>query len=77
MYKARGLYSRIALSFLTGLNIRMGVNTRTAELETVNGLPLDGFAGVCLFQVLQEAVHNAVKHSRAKRVEVQLTGGLE
>ena len=28
--------------------------------------------GVCLFRVLQEALHNAVKHSGAKRVEVRL-----
>jgi signal transduction histidine kinase len=33
-------------------------------------LPLD--VGVCLFRVLQEALHNAVKHSGTKRVEVQL-----
>jgi PAS domain S-box-containing protein len=29
-------------------------------------------AGVCLFRVLQEALHNAVKHSGVKRMEVQL-----
>ena len=28
--------------------------------------------GLCLFRVLQEALHNAVKHSGVKRVEVQL-----
>ncbi|HEV8491207.1 MAG TPA: ATP-binding protein, partial [Candidatus Angelobacter sp.] len=28
--------------------------------------------GLCLFRVLQEAVHNASKHSGAGRVEVQL-----
>lgn len=28
--------------------------------------------GICLFRVLQEALHNAVKHSGEKRVEVQL-----
>jgi len=28
--------------------------------------------GLCLFRVLQEALHNAVKHSRVKRVEVQV-----
>jgi signal transduction histidine kinase len=33
-------------------------------------LPLD--VGVCLFRVLQEALHNAVKYSGTKRVEVQL-----
>jgi len=34
-------------------------------------LPLD--MGLCLLRVLQEALHNAVKHSGAKRIEVQLT----
>ena len=29
-------------------------------------------AGVCLFRVLQEALHNAAKHSGVKRMEVQL-----
>ena len=28
--------------------------------------------GVCLFRVLQEALHNAVKHSGVKRIEVRL-----
>jgi signal transduction histidine kinase len=28
--------------------------------------------GLCLFRVLQEALHNAAKHSGVKRVEVQL-----
>jgi PAS domain S-box-containing protein len=35
-------------------------------------LPLD--VGVCLLRVLQEAVHNSVKHSGVKRMEVQLAG---
>jgi signal transduction histidine kinase len=33
-------------------------------------LPFD--IGLCLFRVLQEAVHNAVKHSGMKRIEIQL-----
>ena len=33
-------------------------------------LPLD--VGLCLFRVLQEALHNAIKHSGVKRVEVQV-----
>jgi len=33
-------------------------------------LPFD--IGLCLLRVLQEAVHNAVKHSGVKRIEVQL-----
>jgi signal transduction histidine kinase len=29
--------------------------------------------GICLFRVLQEALHNASKHSGVKRIEVQLS----
>jgi PAS domain S-box-containing protein len=36
----------------------------------VSVLPLE--VGVCLFRVLQEGLHNAVKYSGTKRVEVQL-----
>jgi len=31
--------------------------------------------GICLFRVLQEALHNAAKHSGVKRIEVQLHEG--
>ncbi len=34
--------------------------------------PIPREVGICLFRVLQEALHNAVKHSGVKRVEVQL-----
>jgi PAS domain S-box-containing protein len=44
------------------------------EVHFQNGvahaLPFD--IGICLFRVLQEALHNSVKHSGAKRVAVQL-----
>lgn len=33
-------------------------------------MPLD--VGLCLFRVLQEALHNVIKHSGVRRVEVQL-----
>jgi len=38
------------------------------------GIVLPFEIGVCLLRVLQEALHNAVKHSDVKRVEVRLTG---
>ena len=34
--------------------------------------PLQFAMGLCLFRVLQEALHNAVKHSGVKQVDVQL-----
>jgi signal transduction histidine kinase len=39
--------------------------------DVASVLPLE--IGVCLFRVLQEALHNVVKHSGVKRVEVRLT----
>jgi PAS domain S-box-containing protein len=38
-------------------------------------MPLE--IGLCLFRVVQEAFHNAVKHSHVKRVAVQLTADSE
>ena len=38
------------------------------------GIILPFEIGVCLLRVLQEALHNAVKHSDVKRVEVRLLG---
>jgi signal transduction histidine kinase len=34
--------------------------------------PLPFEIGLCLFRVLQEALHNAVKHSKVKQADVQL-----
>jgi signal transduction histidine kinase len=38
--------------------------------EVTNALPPE--VGLCLFRVLQEALHNALKHSGVKRMEVEL-----
>jgi signal transduction histidine kinase len=40
-----------------------------SDVSTV--VPFD--IGICLFRVLQEALHNALKHSGVKRIEVQLS----
>jgi signal transduction histidine kinase len=40
------------------------------KTDVVSTLPFE--VGLCLFRVLQEAVHNSVKHSGVKRAEVQL-----
>jgi signal transduction histidine kinase len=40
-----------------------------SDVSTV--VPLD--VGICLFRVLQESLHNSLKHSGEKRVEVRLT----
>src|SRR4029077_18092773 len=39
--------------------------------DVANVLPFE--IGVCLFRVLQEALHNIVKHSGVKRADVRLT----
>jgi PAS domain S-box-containing protein len=46
---------------------RMAVEFKS---DVVSVLPLD--VGVCLFRVLQEALHNVVKYSETKRVEVEM-----
>ena len=46
---------------------RMQIDCRPDVRST---LPLE--IGLCLFRVLQEALHNAAKHSGVKRIEVQL-----
>ena len=46
---------------------RMEVGFRT---DVAHPLPFE--IGLCLFRVLQEALHNAVKHSGVKQVDVQL-----
>ncbi len=39
--------------------------------------PLSPDVSLCLFRVMQEALHNSVKHSGVRRVEVQLWGALD
>jgi signal transduction histidine kinase len=46
---------------------KMEINFRS---QVVSALPLD--VGLPLFRVLQEALHNSIKHSGVRRVEVQL-----
>jgi PAS domain S-box-containing protein len=38
----------------------------------VSSLPIPSEIGICLFRVVQEAVHNSIKHSEASQIEVQL-----
>jgi signal transduction histidine kinase len=47
-----------------------GIQIEFKDLEAKNSLPPE--VGLCLFRVLQEALHNAAKHSGVKRIEVQL-----
>jgi PAS domain S-box-containing protein len=49
---------------------RMEIDFHT---DVLSKLPLE--IGLCLFRVVQEALHNAVKHSGVKRIAVQLTEG--
>jgi PAS domain S-box-containing protein len=50
-----------------GLRQRMEIDFKQ---EVSGALPLE--VGLCLFRVLQEALHNATKYSGVKRIEVQL-----
>jgi PAS domain S-box-containing protein len=49
---------------------KMQIDFKSRDLPS--RLPPD--ISLCLFRVLQEALHNAVKHSRAQQVEVRLWG---
>ena len=49
---------------------RQGIKIEFKSHGLPNTLPPE--IGLCLFRVLQEALHNAAKHGGAKRVEVQL-----
>jgi signal transduction histidine kinase len=51
---------------------RQGMQIDFISSEVPGSLPSD--IGLCLFRVLQEALHNAAKHSGVKRTEVQLRG---
>jgi signal transduction histidine kinase len=49
---------------------RHGVEVRFASLNVPASLPRD--VSLCLFRVLQEALHNALKHSGVRQYEVRL-----
>ena len=49
---------------------RVKIEFKTADLPS----PLPPAVSLCLFRVLQEALHNAAKHSGAQQAEVQLWG---
>jgi PAS domain S-box-containing protein len=51
-----------------GKRHKLEIHFRSRDLQ---GLPQE--ISLCLFRVLQEAAHNAAKHSGVKRIEVQLT----
>jgi signal transduction histidine kinase len=64
------------LGFVAGISSWCREITERREIEVdfqsrvSSVLPWE--VGICLFRVLQEAIHNAIKHSGVKRVEVQL-----
>jgi PAS domain S-box-containing protein len=49
---------------------RQGIQVEFTSAEAKISLPRE--IGLCLFRVLQEALHNAAKYSGVKRIEVQL-----
>ena len=57
-------------SWCTEFSERQGIQIefKSAEVQTFIAPEI----GLCLFRVLQEALHNAAKHSGVKRIEVQL-----
>jgi signal transduction histidine kinase len=65
--------SLIAL-LLTVVCYRMHLNLATASLLYVIVIVLVSDVALCLFRVLQEALHNAGKHSGERQFDVQLSG---
>jgi signal transduction histidine kinase len=57
-------------SWCTEFGERQGIQIefKSAEVQTSVAPEI----GLCLFRVLQEALHNAAKHSGVKRIEVQM-----
>lgn len=55
----------------------MGYGTSVSIELTVRDLPkfLQPAISLCLYRVIQEALHNVVKHSRASKVEIELANG--
>jgi len=53
-----------------GEQTRAKIDFKSQDLPS----PLSPQISLCLFRVLQEALHNSVKHSRVRRVEVRLWG---
>jgi PAS domain S-box-containing protein len=49
-----------------------GVDVHFSDCDVPKHVPWE--ASICLFRVLQEALHNAVKHSGVRRFEVKLNG---
>src|SRR6266403_1206074 len=56
----------------TSRRYRTGYTPRSCNISASWRLPEE--ISLCLFRVLQEALHNAVKHSGARHFEVQMRG---
>ncbi|HEY1272578.1 MAG TPA: PAS domain S-box protein [Terriglobales bacterium] len=61
-----------ARSFCRELSERQKVNIEFTTFDIPSAIPPE--VGLCLFRVLQEALHNAVKHSGAPQFKVMLGG---
>ena len=65
--KERTYYNRLASCYFPHMVQRMEIDFKN---EVSSTLPFE--VGLSLFRVIQEALHNAQKHSGVKRIEVQL-----
>jgi signal transduction histidine kinase len=58
--------------FCAELSTQQKVEVEFAHVDVLPGVPAE--TSLCLFRVLQEALHNAVRHSGVRQFEVQLRG---
>src|SRR5262249_50485083 len=82
----QALSHRLHSSKLEYLGVEVAASSFCRELSNQQGVEIDFHPedipkrlppeiALCLFRVLQEALHNAVKHSGAKSFKVSLKGG--
>jgi len=61
--------------FCSELSAQKNVAIDFRDENVPEGLPPD--VSLCLFRVLQEALHNVVRHSRVRHVDVHLRGTMD
>jgi PAS domain S-box-containing protein len=67
--------STTVTSFCRDFSREHGIQIDVGCTDIPKSIPFE--ITLCLFRIVQEGLHNVVKHSRASRVEIRLNGGLD